>query len=106
MGGSDNRTVVSFLVQNLREVKFFYLDEVTPDTKPSDYYTLDPSLCPLISDNINEKIRNGQDYKMYEKKPIKLHINKITQRIFLVFLIKTFYLSFLVQIFVMSLDAK
>ena len=106
MGGSDNRTVVSFLVQNLREGKFFYLDEVTPDTKPSDYYTPDPSLCPLISDNVNEKIRNGQDYKMYEKSQSCYTLTKLHSKFFLVFLFKTSYLSFLVQIFVMSLDAK
>ena len=32
------------LYQNIKETKFFYLDEATPDTKPSDYCTLDPGL--------------------------------------------------------------
>ena len=34
--------------------KFFYLDVATPDTKPSDYYTIVAGLYPLISDILNE----------------------------------------------------
>ena len=82
MGGSDNRTVVSFLVPNITEGKFFYLDEATPDKKPSDYYTLDPGLYPSISDIVNKMNRKVQESEKHEKKtPIKLHVNKITQRI-------------------------
>ena len=42
------------LYQNITEGKFFYLDEATPNRKPSDYYTLDPGLCHSISDIVNE----------------------------------------------------
>ena len=69
------------LYQTITEGKFFYLDEATPDTKPSDYYTLDPGLYPSISDIVNEMNRKIQERKKYEKTPIKLHVNKITQRI-------------------------
>ena len=69
------------LYQNITEGKFFYLDEATPDTKPSDYYTLDPGLYPSISDIVNEKQRKSQEREKNEKTPIKLHVNKITQRI-------------------------
>ena len=69
------------LYQNITEGKFFYLDEATPDTKPSDYYTLDPGLYPSISDIVNEMNRKIQEREKYEKTPIKLHVNKITQRI-------------------------
>ena len=34
--------------------KFFYLDVATPDTKPSDYYTMDSGLYPSLSDIVNE----------------------------------------------------
>ena len=34
--------------------KFFYLDVATPDTKPSDYYTIVAGVHPLISDILNE----------------------------------------------------
>ena len=34
--------------------KCFYLDVATPDTKPSDYYTIDARLYPSISDILNE----------------------------------------------------
>ena len=34
--------------------KFFYLDVATPDTKPSDYYTIVAGVYPLISDILNE----------------------------------------------------
>ena len=69
------------LYQNITEGKIFYLDETTPDTKPSDYYTLDPGLYPSISDIVNERNRTFQKREMYEKTSIKLHVNKITQRI-------------------------
>ena len=71
------------LYQNITEGKFFYLDEATPNTKPktSDYYTLDPGLCPSISDIVNEMNQKGQEREKYEKTPIRLHVNKITQRI-------------------------
>ena len=95
------------LYQNITEGKIFYLDEATPDTKPSDYYTLDIlGLYPSISDIVNEMNRKIQEREKYEKMPIKLHVNKIKQRLLWFFLIRTLYLSFLVQIFVMSLDAK
>ena len=69
------------MYQNITEGKFFYLDEATPDTKPSDYYKLDPGLYPSISDIVNELNRKIQQREKYEKTPIKLHVNKITQRI-------------------------
>ena len=34
-----------------------------------------------ISDNLNERNRKTQEREMYEKTPIKFHVNKITQRI-------------------------
>ena len=57
------------LYQNITEGKFFYLDEATLNTKPSDYYTLDPGLCPSISDIVNEmnkKIRNVKSLKKHK----------------------------------------
>ena len=69
------------MYQNITEGNFFYLDEETPDTKPSDYYTLDPGLYPSISDIVNEMNRKIQELEKYEKTPIKLHVNKIAQRI-------------------------
>ena len=73
------------LYQNLpctkTEGKFFYLDEATPDTKPSDYYTLDPGLYPSISDIVIEMNRTIQEREKYEKTPIMLHVNKISKRI-------------------------
>ena len=69
------------LYQNITEGKFFYLDEATPNTKPSDYYTLDPGLYPSISDIVNEMNKKVQEREKYEKTPIRLHVNKITQRI-------------------------
>ena len=69
------------LYQNITEGKFFYLDEATPDTKPSDYYTLDPGLYPSISHIVNEMNRKFPEREKYETTPNKLHVNKITQRI-------------------------
>ena len=66
------------LYQNITEGRFFYLYESTPDKKTSDYYTLDPGLYPSISDIVNEMNRKIQKREMYEKTPIKLHVNKIT----------------------------
>ena len=42
------------LYPNITEVKFFYLDEATPNTKLSDNYTLDPGLYPSLSDIVNK----------------------------------------------------
>ena len=58
------------LYQNITEGKIFYLDETTPDTKPSDYYTLDPDI-------VNERNRKIQKREMYEKTSIKLHVNSV-----------------------------
>ena len=70
-----------FLYQNITEGKFFYLDEAIPDTKPSDYYTLDAGLLgPSISDIVNETNRKNHEREMYEKTTIKLHVNKVKQR--------------------------
>ena len=59
------------LYQNITDGKFFYLDEATPDTKPSDYYTLDPGLYPSISDIVNEmnkKFRNVKNMKKHQSR--------------------------------------
>ena len=48
--------------------KFFYLDEATTDTQSSDYYTLEPSLYPLISDILIELNEKVQEREKYEKK--------------------------------------
>ena len=69
------------LYQNITEGKFFYLDEATSDTKPSDYYRLDPGLYPSISDIVNEKNRKIREREKYEKTPTKLHVDKIAQRV-------------------------
>ena len=69
------------LYQNITEGKFCYLYEATPDTKPSDCYTLDPGLYPSIFDFVNEMNRKVQEIEMYEKTPIRLLVNKITRRI-------------------------
>ena len=69
------------LNKNITEGKFFYLDEATPNTKPSDYYALDPGLHPWISDIVNEMNKKIQEREKYEKTPIRLHVSKITQRI-------------------------
>ena len=58
------------LYQNTTKGKFFYLDEATPDTKPSDYYTLDPGLYPSISDIVNEMNRKIQEQEKYEKNQV------------------------------------
>ena len=68
------------MYQYITEGKFFYLDEATPDTKSSDYYTLDPGLYPSISDILNEVNKKIQEHEKYEQTPIRLHV-KITQRI-------------------------
>ena len=69
------------LYQNITEGEIFYLDEATPNTKPSDYYTLDPSLYPSISDIVNEMNETIEEREKYEKTPIRLQVNKITRRI-------------------------
>ena len=79
--GLQLQTILSFLVPDITEGKFFYLDEAPPNTKPSDYYTLDPGLYPSISDIVNEMKKKVQEREKYEKTPIRLHVNKITQRI-------------------------
>ena len=48
-----------------------------------DYYKPDPGLYPSISDIVNEMNRKIQEQEKYEKTPIKLQVNKITQQIFL-----------------------
>ena len=53
--------------QNITEGKFFYLDEASPNTKPSDYYTLDPGLYPSLSDIVNEMNKKNQEREKYEK---------------------------------------
>ena len=67
------------LYQNNTDEKFFYLDTVTPDTKPSDYYTIDAGLYPSISDIVNEKIKKIQGRERDEKTPIKLKVNRTIQ---------------------------
>ena len=69
------------LYQNITDGKFFSLDAATPDTKPSDYYTIDAGLYPSISDIVNEMNKQIQEREKYEKTPIKLKVNRITQRI-------------------------
>ena len=69
------------LYQSITDGKFFYLDAATPDTKPSDYYTIDAGLYPSISDIVNEMNKKIQEREKYEKTPIKLKVNRITQRI-------------------------
>ena len=61
--------------------KFFYLDVATSDTKSSDYYTIDAGLYPSISDILNEMNKKTREREKYEKIPIKLKVNRITQRI-------------------------
>ena len=53
--------------QNITEGKFFYLDEASPNTKPSDYYTIDPGLYPSLSDIVNEMNKKNQEREKYEK---------------------------------------
>ena len=56
------------LYQNVTEEKFFYLDEATTNTKPSDYYTLDPGLYYSISDIVNGMNKKKvQEREKYEK---------------------------------------
>ena len=69
------------LYQNITDGKFFSLDAATPDTKPSDYYRTDERLYPSISDIVNEMNKKIQERENYEKTPIKLKVNRITQRI-------------------------
>ena len=68
------------LYQKITEGKFFYLDATTSDTKPFDYYTIDAGLYPSISDIVNEMNKKIQEREKYEKTPIKLKVNRITQR--------------------------
>ena len=49
--------------------------------QPSDYCTLNPALYPSISEIVKEMNRNFQEREMYEQTLMKLHVNKITQRI-------------------------
>ena len=65
------------LYQNITEGKLFYLDEATPDTKPSDYYTLDPGLYPSISDIVNEMNRKIQEREKYKKRPSSYTLTKL-----------------------------
>ena len=57
-----------------RKEFFFYPDETTPNTKPSNYYTLDPGLYSSISDIVNEMNKKDQKRKNYEK-----NTNQITR---------------------------
>ena len=77
----QNYLILPCTGRDITEGKFFYLDEATPTTKPSDYYTLDPGLYPSISDIVNEMNKKVQEREKYEKTPMKLNVNKITQRI-------------------------
>ena len=49
--------------------------------KPSDYYTHEPGLYPSISDIVNEMKKKIQERDKYDKTPMRLHVNKITQQI-------------------------
>ena len=69
------------LYHNITYGKFFYPDAATPDTKPSDYYTIDAGLYPTLSDIVNEMNKEIQEREKYEKTAIKLKVNRITQRI-------------------------
>ena len=69
------------LYQNITDGKFFYLVAATPDTQPSDYYTINAGLNPSISDIVKEMNKKIQEREKYEKTPIKLKVNRITQRI-------------------------
>ena len=95
------------LYQNITEGKFFYLDEVTPSPKPSDYYTLDPGLYPSISDIVNEinqkKFRNEKSMKKHQS---DYTLTKLHSEFLSVFPMRILYLLYLVLIFVMSLDVK
>ena len=81
MGVAKTELSYSSFYQNITDGKFFYLDAATADTKPSDYYTTDAGLCPLISDIVNEVNKKLQEREKYEKTPIILKVNRITQRI-------------------------
>ena len=59
----------NYLILPCTEGKFFDLDEATPNTKLSDYYTLDPGLYLSISDFVNEmnnKFRNVKSVKKHQ----------------------------------------
>ena len=71
------------LYQNTTDGKCFYLEAATPDKKPFDYYTTDAGLCPSIFEIVNELKKKIQEREKYEKTPIKLKVNRITQRTFL-----------------------
>ena len=53
MGGGNNRTLIFIFLPESYRWKFFYLDAALPDTRPSDYYTIDAGLCSSISDIVN-----------------------------------------------------
>ena len=65
------------LYQNVTAGKFFYLHEATPDTKLSNYYTLDPGLYPSIFDIVNEMNRKIQKREMFEKTPSFYALTKL-----------------------------
>ena len=54
------------LYQNITDGNFFYLDAATPDTKPSDYYTIDAGY-PSISDIVNEMNKKFRKEKSMRK---------------------------------------
>ena len=70
-----------YLYQNITDGKFSYLDAATPNTKHSDYYTIYAGLYPSISDIVNEMNKKIYEREKYEKTPLKLKVNRITQRI-------------------------
>ena len=55
------------LYQNINDGTFFYLDAATPDTKTSDYYTIDAGLYPSISDIVNEMNKKLRKEKSMRK---------------------------------------
>ena len=55
------------LYQNITDGRFFYLDAATPDTKPSDYYTIGTGLYPSKSDIVNEMNKQIQEREKYEE---------------------------------------
>ena len=55
------------LYQNITDGNFFYLDAATPDTKPSDFYTIDAGLYPSISDVVTEMNKKFRKEKSMRK---------------------------------------
>ena len=55
------------LYQNITAGEYFYLDAATPDTKPSDFYTIDAGLYPSISDIVNDMNKKFRKEKSMRK---------------------------------------